>query len=50
MTDTVTIEHCSFCDKHKDQVTKLIVGHNVAICNECVEFCQDLLVEAKKKI
>lgn len=49
MTDTNTIEHCSFCDKHKDQVTKLIVGNNVAICNECVEFCQDLLIEAKKK-
>lgn len=49
MTDTNTIEHCSFCDKHKDQVTKLIVGNNVAICNECVEFCQELLIEAKKK-
>lgn len=49
MTDTNTIEHCSFCDKHKDQVTKLIVGNNVAICNECVEFCQDLLIESKKK-
>ena len=49
MPDTNTIEHCSFCAKHKDQVVKLIVGHNVAICNECVDFCQELLIDAKKK-
>ena len=36
---------CSFCNKHKDAVTKLIVGADVAICNECVELCQSLLVE-----
>ena len=40
-----TLSHCSFCAKHKDQVKKLIVGHEVAICNECVDFCQSLLVE-----
>ena len=49
MTDTNTINHCSFCAKHKDQVVKLIVGRNVAICNECVDFCQELLIDAKKK-
>ena len=43
MTDAVT--HCSFCDKHKAQVTKLIVSHKVAICNECVDLCQTLLIE-----
>lgn len=48
MTDTNTVEHCSFCAKHKDQVTKLIVGHNVAICDECVYFCTDLLKNVKK--
>jgi ATP-dependent Clp protease ATP-binding subunit ClpX len=36
---------CSFCNKNKDAVTKLIVGADVAICNECVELCQSLLVE-----
>ena len=36
-------ESCSFCNKHKSQVAKLILGNNVAICNECVDFCQDLL-------
>jgi ATP-dependent Clp protease ATP-binding subunit ClpX len=42
-----TIEHCSFCDKHKDRVGKLIVGHAVAICNECVDLCGNLLKDTK---
>lgn len=37
------INHCSFCQKHKDSVQKLIVGSEVAICNECVELCEVLL-------
>ena len=39
------LDSCSFCGKHKDQVTKLIVGADVAICNECVELCQSLLTD-----
>jgi ATP-dependent Clp protease ATP-binding subunit ClpX len=42
MTDT-GLHTCSFCGKHKDQVEKLIVSDTVAICNECVVLCQDLL-------
>jgi ATP-dependent Clp protease ATP-binding subunit ClpX len=41
MTDKLS--HCSFCSKHKDQVTKLIVSQGVAICSECVELCNNLL-------
>jgi ATP-dependent Clp protease ATP-binding subunit ClpX len=37
------LTHCSFCGKHKDQVVKLIVSHEVAICSECVELCNSLL-------
>jgi len=34
----VTIDQCSFCGKHRDQVERLIMGpSNTAICNECVE-------------
>jgi ATP-dependent Clp protease ATP-binding subunit ClpX len=40
---SLDIEHCSFCDKHKDRVGKLIVSHKVAICNECVDLCGGLL-------
>lgn len=37
------LDSCSFCNKHKDQVEKLIVSESVAICNECVNLCQELL-------
>lgn len=40
-----TIDTCSFCGKHKDAVAKLIVGEQVAICNECVELCETLLTD-----
>ena len=40
-----TIDNCSFCGKHKDAVAKLIVGPEVAICNECVDLCTTLLGE-----
>jgi ATP-dependent Clp protease ATP-binding subunit ClpX len=37
------LQICSFCNKHKDHVQKLIVSDKVAICNECVTLCQNLL-------
>lgn len=40
-----SLQECSFCGKQKDQVKKLIVGDSSAICSECVDFCQQLLVE-----
>jgi len=43
-----TLETCSFCDNHKDKVKKLIVSGEVAICNECVDLCQDLIVKDVK--
>ena len=43
MKSTDPITTCSFCAKHKDAVAKLIVGEDVAICNECVELCETLL-------
>jgi ATP-dependent Clp protease ATP-binding subunit ClpX len=39
--------NCSFCAKHKDQVVKLIVSHEVAICSECVELCNTLLKDPR---
>jgi len=50
MSDTSSgLQTCSFCGKHKDSVGKLIVSESVAICNECVELCQDLLVDRPAK-
>ena len=43
MKSNDSINTCSFCNKHKDAVAKLIVGEQVAICNECVELCETLL-------
>lgn len=39
------INHCSFCGNSKETVKKLIVGENVAICSDCVELCQDLIID-----
>lgn len=37
--------HCSFCGTHKENVQKLIVGEQVAICSDCVALCQTLIEE-----
>jgi ATP-dependent Clp protease ATP-binding subunit ClpX len=36
---------CSFCGKTQDEVKKLVAGPGVYICDECVELCNDILVE-----
>lgn len=38
------LRHCSFCGTHKDKVTKLIVGDEVAICSDCIELCNQLII------
>jgi ATP-dependent Clp protease ATP-binding subunit ClpX len=45
MKNLENLDNCSFCGKHKDSVLKLIVGEKVAICNECVDLCQSLLLD-----
>ena len=35
--------HCSFCGKLKTEVTKLIAGPTVYICDECVYLCEDII-------
>jgi len=34
---------CSFCGKGQHEVRRLINGPGVAICDECVEVCSDML-------
>lgn len=43
MPDT-KLQHCSFCGSSKEKVNKLIVGEDVAICSDCVELCNQLIV------
>lgn len=40
--------HCSFCGKSQHEVKKLIDGHSVFICNECVNLCNDLIREEEQ--
>ena len=34
---------CSFCGKSQDEVTRLVEGPGVYICDTCIEFCNSLL-------
>src|SRR6516164_7890755 len=36
---------CSFCGKSQDEVRKLIAGPTVYICDECIDLCNDILLE-----
>ena len=36
---------CSFCGKAQHQVVKLIAGPGVYICDECIDLCNDIIVE-----
>jgi len=37
--------YCSFCGKSQHEVTKLIAGPTVFICDECVDLCVDIIDE-----
>jgi hypothetical protein len=39
------VPRCSFCEKTSQEVRKLIAGPTSYICDECVQFCQDILAE-----
>lgn len=45
MSDT-KLSHCSFCGTHKDSVKKLIVGDGTAICSDCIDLCNQLMVDS----
>ena len=36
---------CSFCGKSQDEVTRLVEGPGVYICDNCIQFCNSLLFE-----
>jgi ATP-dependent Clp protease ATP-binding subunit ClpX len=38
---------CSFCGVSNEKRERIITGPNVAICNECILLCVDLLNEPK---
>jgi len=36
---------CSFCGKGQDDVKKMIAGPTVYICNECIDLCNEIVME-----
>lgn len=44
-----TNHNCDFCGKSKEDVEKLIVGENSAICNDCVDLCVSILKDETVK-
>lgn len=44
MSDEANVK-CSFCEKTRDDVKKIIAGHGVYICDECVEVCHQIILE-----
>jgi len=36
---------CSFCGKTQDEVTRLVEGPGVYICDSCIDFCSSLLYD-----
>ena len=41
--------HCNFCGKSQKEVKKLIAGPGVYICDECIELCNDIILEDSVK-
>jgi len=39
---------CSFCGKHQDEVSKLIAGPNVYICDECIDLCNEIVTDSSE--
>jgi ATP-dependent Clp protease ATP-binding subunit ClpX len=44
-SDSDTTCYCSFCGKSQDDVAKLIAGPAVYICDECIELCNEIVLE-----
>jgi ATP-dependent Clp protease ATP-binding subunit ClpX len=40
---------CSFCGKSQREVKKLIAGPGVYICDECIDLCNDIIIEEKDR-
>ena len=49
MSKEIDQHACDFCGKSKEDVEKLIVGGDAAICNECVTLCESILSDEKVK-
>lgn len=37
--------YCNFCGKHQDEVLRMVVSNDTAICNECILLCGRIVVQ-----
>ncbi len=37
---------CSFCGKNQEEVGKLVAGPNVYICDECIDLCNEIVLDS----
>ncbi len=42
---TAPLLRCSFCNKSQEDVKRLITGPAAAICDECVDICEEILLD-----
>lgn len=51
MSDTLktTTPVCSFCGRTAEEVDRIIAGPDVYICNECIEVCENILVQERRQ-
>lgn len=47
-SDDKDLLFCSFCGKSQNDVTKLIAGPSVFICDECIDLCNGIISEERK--
>ena len=44
------VEHCSFCGKNENEVSKLFAGRDGSlICDECVDQCYNMLLTEEEE-
>jgi hypothetical protein len=49
VSEALSLKHkgavCSFCGKHNTEVKKVVTGPGIAICDECICVCCDILCD-----
>ena len=43
------MQRCAFCGKSEHEVNRLVAGAGVAICDECVALCVEIIADERAK-
>ena len=41
--------YCSFCDKSEHEISWMVAGPTVFICDECIDLCHQIIEEKRAK-